>query len=423
VDHFAYRRGELHCEDVSVADIAAEVGTPLFVYSRATVLHHYRVLAEAYAAVEPLICYSVKANPNVGVLRLLVEAGAGFDVASGGELHRALTAGGRPERIVFAGVGKTDAEMEQALQAGILMFDVESEPELEALAAVAERVGTEARVALRVNPDVEPHTHTYITTGKRGTKFGLDLDAAGRLVRDWPAGGRVRLVGVHMHIGSQITEVAPYVEALTKVGAFVEEAAAAGHCIDYINLGGGFGIFYRDHEAPPAEAFAEALVPILRRIGRRPIMEPGRFIVGNAGVLLSRVTFVKQAGPRRFVIVDAGMNDLIRPTLYGAYHKVWPVRAEAGPPDEGVAAPDTEVVDVVGPICESGDFFAKDRPLPPVSRGDLLSVFSAGAYGMAMASNYNARPRAAEVLVEGATWRLIRRRETYDDLLAPERDL
>ena len=471
MDHFAYRNGELYCEDVPVARIASEVGTPLYVYSRATVLHHYEALSQAFAAVDPLICYSVKANPNLAILTLLAQAGAGFDVVSGGELFRVLKAGGRPDEIVFAGVGKTDAEMEQALQAGILMFDVESEPELDALADCARRLETCARVALRVNPDVDPHTHTYIATGKRGTKFGIDLETAFRLASEWPAGDRVRLAGVHMHIGSQITEVAPYVEALTKVAKFVEHVAAAGHEIEYLNLGGGFGIFYREHEAPPAAAFAERLVPMLRRLGRKVVMEPGRFIVGNAGILLTRVTFVKTAGPTRFVIVDAGMNDLIRPTLYQAYHKIWPVRASSGPPDiaenspqrtqrtqrtqtrAGIQNPEFEEsrmaavrildssnssnssnsfpsassassavnCDVVGPICESGDFFAKDRPLPPVARGDLLSIFSAGAYGMSMASNYNARCRAAEVLVEGATWRLIRRRESYSDLIAPER--
>jgi diaminopimelate decarboxylase len=439
MDHFAYRHGELCCEDVPVARIAAEVGTPLYVYSRATILHHYRALAEAFEEVDPLICYSVKANGNLSILRLLAEAGAGFDVVSGGELHRALKAGADADRIVFAGVGKTDVEMEAALDAGIRLFDVESEAELEALAAVAERLGVVAPVALRVNPDVDPHTHTYITTGKRGTKFGLDFETAFRLVCEWPAERAARLTGLHMHIGSQITEVEPYVEALKRVGAFIGEAEAAGHAIEHLNLGGGFGIFYRDHAAPPAAAFAQALLPLLRALqspkGRRGhsrpalrrqvILEPGRFIVGNAGILLTRVTFIKPAGDRRFVIVDAGMNDLIRPTLYQAYHKVWPVRAESGPPDEAEGtdgtAPAPFVADVVGPICESGDFFAKDRALPPVERGDLLSIFSAGAYGMSMASNYNARPRAAEVLVEGASWRLIRRRETYDDLLGPER--
>lgn len=435
MDHFAYRNGELHCEAVPVARIAAEVGTPVFIYSRATILHHYRALIEAFAEVDPLICYSVKANGNLAILQLLAAAGAGFDVVSGGELHRALAAGGRPERIVFAGVGKTDTEMEQAIAAGILLFDVESEAELAALASVASRLGSTARVALRVNPDVDPRTHTYITTGKRGTKFGIDLETAGRLVRNWPVGRQAHLAGLHMHIGSQITAVQPYVDALFRVAAVAEAARAAGHHLEYLNLGGGFGIFYRDHEALPAQAFARELVPLIRRIGLKTLMEPGRFIVGNAGILLTRVTFVKEAGPRRFVIVDAAMNDLLRPTLYQAYHKVWPVRAGGPPPDEGtdgvrrldVGGADTlaepEMVDVVGPICESGDFLAQDRLLPPVSRGDLLAIFSAGAYGMSMASNYNARPRAAEVLVEGDAFRLVRRRETYADLLAPEQDL
>ena len=423
MDHFSYREGELYCEEVPAAAVAAEVGTPLILYSSATLLHHYRVLVDAFAAVEPIICYSVKANSNLAILRLLAEAGAGFDVVSGGELYRVMLAGGRPGRVVFAGVGKTDAEMEQALRAGILLFDVESEPELEALAAVARRLETAAPVALRLNPDIDPHTHTYITTGKRGTKFGIDLDTAGRLLDRWPDPGRLRLVGFHVHIGSQVTEVTPYVEALEQMGTFAGEALKRGYPLEYLNLGGGFGIFYRDHEAPSAETFAAELVPRLSRLPYRPILEPGRFIVGNAGVMLTRVSFVKEAGPRRFVIVDAGMNDLIRPALYGGYHKIWPVRAEGGPPDEGVHPPGTAPVDVVGPICESGDFFAKDRPLPPVARGDLLAVFSAGAYVMSMASNFNSRPRAAEVLVEGNRWRLVRRRETYEDLVKPELEL
>ena len=437
MDHFAYRGGVLFCEDVPVDRIADELGTPLYVYSRATLLHHYRQLAEAFAPLDPLVCYSVKTNGNINVCRLLAGAGCGFDVVSGGEIHRALAAGGDPAKIVYAGVGKTDAEIRQAIDAGIALFNVESEAELANLDAIARAMGRAVRGALRVNPDVDPHTHSYIATGKKETKFGIDIGrAADVFLRNSPSpSGRgqgeglppgLRLCGVHIHIGSQITETEPYVQAVRKVLALVAQLRAAGLVIDWLDLGGGFGINYDGDHALPAAAFAAALVPLLKTTGLRIAIEPGRYIAGNAGLLLATVQYVKTGGAKTFVIVDAGMNDLIRPMLYGATHFIWPTRPAAGfvPPANRTEAgklPGLVKVDIVGPLCESGDFLAQDRPLPAARRGQRLAVFSAGAYGFAMASNYNSRPRAAEVLVEGATFRVIRRRETYDDLIAPER--
>jgi len=419
MDFFAYRDGELHCEEVPLSAVAQAVDTPCYVYSARTIVDHYQKLQKAFAELEPLICYSVKANSNLAVLRLLAGLAAGFDVISGGELFRALAAGADPGRVVFAGPGKTRGEIRQALEAGVLMLNLESAMELEAAVEVAQGLGTRAPVSLRLNPDVDPATHTYITTGTRGTKFGFDLEAARQVLpRLRQYEDAVELVGLHMHIGSQITEVTPYVRALERVLAFRQLCQEAGFAVPYVDIGGGFGINYRWGEARLATEFAQALVPMLREAGCRLVMEPGRFIVGNAGVLLVRVLYVKQAGPVRYLIADGAMNDLIRPTLYGAYHRIWPLRSDGGPREED---PDLVPTDVVGPVCESGDFFAKGRPLPVVRPGEVLVIFSAGAYGMSMSSNYNSRPRAAEVLVEGDQYRLCRRRETYEDLLAPER--
>jgi len=408
---------------VSVSAIAAEYGTPVYVYSARTILEHYRRLAEAFAPADPLICFSVKSCGNLAVLKLLAGAGSGFDVVSGGELFRALKAGADPAKIVFAGVAKGDAEIAEALRAGIAFFNVESRAELENISRLAAETGVIARVALRVNPDVDPKTHKYITTGKAENKFGIDLETASSIARTVGDLGSVSLEGVHMHIGSQITLVEPYVEALRKVVDFVAAHRSDAAPLTHVNIGGGFGIFYKEHEARTPAEFAEELVPILASAGARLIMEPGRFIVGNAGIMLTTVRYVKQSGPKRFVLIDAGMNDLVRPTLYDAFHEIWPARADVPPPSR--SEPDAEYTgleeaDVVGPVCESGDFLAKDRPMPQLGRGDVLAVFSAGAYGFTMSSNYNARPRAAEVLVEGDSFRLVRRRETYEDLVAPE---
>ena len=422
MDFFAYREGELYCEEVPLSAVAEAVGTPCYVYSSRTITEHYRRLQEAFAALDPLICYSVKANSNLSVLRLLAALGSGFDVISGGELFRTQAVGADPAKTVFAGPGKTPAEVRLALEADILMLNLESLPELETVAEVARSAGRRARVSLRLNPDVDPATHTYITTGRRGTKFGLDLEVArralGRLKAQEEA---VELVGLHMHIGSQITEVAPYVAALGRVLEFRRLCREAGFEVPYVDMGGGFGINYRWGEARLAAEFARALVPMLREAGCRLVMEPGRFIVGNAGVLLVRVLYLKQAGPVRYLITDGAMNDLIRPALYGAYHRIWPLRSHTDPREEG-GDPALTPADVVGPVCENADFLAKGRPLPEVPPGEVLVVFSAGAYGMSMSSNYNSRPRAAEVLVTGDRYRLCRRRETYQDLIAPEQE-
>jgi diaminopimelate decarboxylase len=417
-DAFRYQRGSLMCEGYEAAELAREVGTPCYVYSRCAIESAFRALAEAFASANPLICYSVKANANLAVLRLLRDLGAGFDIASGGELFRVQRAGAPADKVVFAGVGKAEGEIRQALQAGILMFNVESEPELAAIARAADALGVEARVALRLNPDIDPKTHRHITTGKEGTKFGIDFATARKLVARMPEWPAVRLVGYHAHIGSQVTDPRPHAASLGKLIGFARECNPPNGSIEYINIGGGFGIDYVPGQAPPPSAFAGLLLPLLEAAGRpfKLLMEPGRCIVGNSGILLTRVLYVKRdSAGRRFVVCDAGMNDLIRPALYDAHHRVWPVRSHRPFENDGLAP-----ADVVGPICESDDFLAKERPLPEVAEGDLLAVFSAGAYGFSMSSNYNARPRACEVLVEGSQYRVIRRRETHEDLIRQE---
>jgi diaminopimelate decarboxylase len=426
MDYFHYQNGGLFCEEVPIKDLAERFGTPLWVYSKRTILHHYHQLTTAFAELSPLICYSVKANSNLGVLRVMAEAGSGFDVVSAGELVRVLKAGGAADKVVFAGVGKTDEEIRFAIEQGVMLFDVESEAELERIAAIARELGRVAPVALRANPDVDPKTHRYISTGKKESKFGLDLERAGRIARDALNMPGVRMIGLHMHIGSQITQTDSHAAAVAKAVRFIGELRAMGHPIDWFNFGGGFGIHYRKQEAPPAAEFARVIVPEVRTTGCRLALEPGRFIVGNAGILVSRVIYTKVSGDKRFLIQDAAMNDLVRPTLYEAFHRIWPVEPTGvpAPPDDFEAGiPRTDAWDVVGPVCESGDFLAKDRCLPAMNRGDLLATFSAGAYGMVMSSNYNTRPRAAEVLVDGGTYRCVRRRETLDDLLGPELDV
>jgi diaminopimelate decarboxylase len=427
MDHFAYRNRILHCEDVAVAGLAETYGTPLYVYSQKTLLHHLTALQRAFAVVQPLICYSIKTNPNLSLCRLMGEHGSGFDVTSGGELYRALKAGGTGERIVFAGAGKADAEMHAGLESNVLLFNVESEAELVALADVASSMGRVARVALRVNPALPPKTHVKTDTSVKGTKFGLDIDSVLEFAARFVDHPHVQVAGLHMHLGSPIITTQPYREGAEKGVQLIAQLRRQGHRIEYINMGGGFGIHYRKQEAPPAEAFAEVIVPAVKATGCKLILEPGRFIVGNAGILVSRVIFTKESGGRHFVIQDGAMNDLIRPTLYDSFHRIWPVAPPAGfpapPEDYEAAIPGAVRQDVVGPICESGDFLAKDRLLPPVERGDLLATFSAGAYGMAMSSNYNGRPRAAEVLVDGTNHRLIRRRETYEDMVRPELEI
>jgi diaminopimelate decarboxylase len=424
MDYFHYQDRVLRCEETPIPALAQTYGTPLYVYSRRTLLHHLTQLQRAFAEVEPLICYSVKTNGNLHLCRLMAEHGAGFDVTSGGELYRALQAGGTGPRIVFAGVGKTDEEFRLALQNNVGLFNVESEAELYALADVARAMNRPANVALRVNPALPPKTHVKTDTSVKGTKFGLDIETILDVARSVVSEPYIRVIGLHMHLGSPIITTQPYREGVEKGLVLIDQLRKQGHPISVLNMGGGFGIHYRKQEAPPADAFAEVIVPAVKQSGCKLVLEPGRFIVGNAGILVSRVIYTKESGGRHFVIQDAAMNDLIRPTLYESFHRIWPVTPSAGlpapPEDYETEIPGTRKYDVVGPVCESGDFLAKDRRLPEMKRGDLLATFSAGAYGMAMASNYNSRPRAAEVLVDGKAHRLIRRRETYEDLVRPE---
>ena len=426
MDHFAYRDRVLNCEDVPVPELAEQYGTPLYVYSQATLLHHLTAVQTAFAEAKPIIAYSVKSNGNLSICKLMAVHGSGFDVTSGGELYRALRAGSTGAKIVFAGVGKTDAEMRYGLENNVFLFNVESEEELFALGEVARSMGRTAPVALRVNPDLPPKTHAKTDTSVKGVKFGLDIDSVREVSAKAVGHPGLAIVGVHMHLGSPILKTDPYRDGARKGLQLIQDFRAQGHRIQFLNMGGGFGIHYRRQEALPAAAFAEAILPAWRESGCQLVLEPGRFIVGNAGVLVSRVLFNKDTGGKHYVIQDAAMNDLIRPTLYESFHRIWPVRPPAGvperPEDYEAEIPGTTPQDVVGPVCESGDFLARGRNLPPLTRGDLLAVFSAGAYGMAMASNYNSRLRAAEVLVTGRTHRLIRRRETFRDLVACEED-
>ena len=425
MDHFHYRDGHLYCEDLPVADLADRFGTPLYVYSQAAFVGQLKAIQTAFAEVEPLVCYAIKANSNLSILRVMAEHGSGFDVVSGGELRRVEIAGGSPGRSVFAGVGKTDEEIAAGLKAGVLMFNVESEAELAAIARVADSVGIKAPVALRVNPDVDPKTHRYTSTGKKESKFGMDIDRSLALAGRSKGLASVEMIGVHMHIGSGLLTTDPYTSATGKAVDIIARLRAMGHPISWFNMGGGFGIGYRGDEAPPVADFAKAVIPSIKATGCRLAMEPGRVIAGNSGILVSRVLYTKQSGDKRFLIQDAAMNDLIRPALYESFHRIWPVDVPPGlpapPEDYEGAIEGTEPWDVVGPVCESGDFLAKDRALPPLDRGALLATFSAGAYGMVMASNYNTRPRAAEVLVDGPKAILARRRETLDDLIEQER--
>ncbi len=410
--HFSYKEGELYCEEVPLKNIAGEVGTPCYVYSYATLVRHYQAMEEAFSSFPHLICFAVKANSNLAVLRALVRQGSGMDIVSGGELFRALRAGADPRKVVFAGVGKTPQEMEYALRVGILMFNVESEQELDVLQEVACRLDTKAPVALRVNPDVDPKTHPYISTGLKKSKFGISIKEAVKEYEKAMSLPCIEVRGVHCHIGSQITQVTPFVDALKRVILLVDELRERGVNISYVDMGGGLGIQYKDEDPPPPSELARAVEPLLRDKDLTLILEPGRVIAGNAGILLTKVLYLKKGEIKNFVVVDAAMNDLARPSLYGAYHAIWPVKEK---PPGGLVA------DVVGPICESGDFLAQDRELPPLERGELLAVMSAGAYGFTMASNYNSRPRAAEVMVKGEEFWVVRERETYEDLVRGER--
>jgi diaminopimelate decarboxylase len=426
MDYFEYRNGALHCEDVSVADIAAEAGTPVYIYSSATLLHHYHRIAEAFADLKPTICFAVKSLANLQVLKLLAGAGCGFDVVSGGELARVQAAGGDCSKVVYAGVGKTDREINEAIAAGIALFNVESEAEFENLSRLAGEAGATVRAALRVNPDIDPKTHRYTSTGKKETKFGVDIERAERFFEQYGHDEHARLDAIHLHIGSPIYSAAPYIEAITKALALIDAVRGKGFEVTTLDIGGGFAADYEEDRSPLAADYAAEIVPLLKDTGLDIVLEPGRQISCTAGVLLSQVQYIKQGGDRQFVIVDAAMTDLIRPSLYEAEHFVYPAQladgADAPQRRLDYAPAKGETVDIVGGVCETGDFLAKDRVLPAMQRGDLLAVFGAGAYGFVMSSQYNSRPRAAEVLVEGDAWRIIRRRETYDDLFAAERD-
>lgn len=417
---FHYQSGELFCESVPVAELAAEFGTPLWVYSQDSILKEFTALKNAFSEAEPTICYSIKANSNLSILKLLNDAGSSFDIVSGGELARVHQAGADTTRVCFAGVGKTDREIRAALEANILMFNVESEPELDAISAVAAEMGVVAPVALRLNPDIDAKTHAKTTTGKKGNKFGIDLERGGELADKILADANLELRGIHMHLGSPIYTTDPYDAAAKKAVQMIADLRARGHETNWINLGGGFGLDYTPGQTPPIKDFADVIVPKVLAADCKLALEPGRSIVGNAGALIGEVVYVKREGGKRFVIQDAAMNDLVRPAMYDSYHGIWPVKSDSVPDNLANASEDLEPADVVGPVCESGDCFAKDRRLPDLNRGDLISVFSAGAYGTVMSSNYNTRPRGAEVLVNGDSYRLIRRRETVEDLLAAE---
>ncbi|MGO9984446.1 MAG: diaminopimelate decarboxylase [Rhodomicrobium sp.] len=413
--YFDYRNGILHAEDVPLDAIARAIGTPFYCYSTATIERHYRVFTEAFASCDTLVCYSIKANSNLSVIRTLGRLGSGADVVSEGEIHRALAAGIPAEKIVFSGVGKTRAEMAFALDAGIFGFNVESEAELRALSEVAAARGATARVAFRINPDVDAKTHAKIATGKSEHKFGIgwrEAPALYALARTLPG---LSVEGVHMHIGSQITSIEPFKNAFELLASLVEELRRDGHTISFVNLGGGLGIPYRwDQDDPPLpKDYAEVAAEVARRLGTKLLFEPGRVIMGNAGILVTQVIYVKSGAGKLFVIADAGMNDLVRPTLYDAYHDIWPVR-------EALRQGKTARADVVGPVCETGDFIARDRAIPEVSSGDLLAVMTSGAYGAVQASAYNSRRLVPEVLVNGAAYAVVRPRPSYEDMLKAE---
>ncbi len=428
MDLFAYKDGRLFCEDVPVARIADQLGTPVYIYSANTLLNHYRRFAEAFSQLQPTVCFAVKSLLNLHVLKLMARAGAGFDVTSGGELMRCLRAGADPAKIAYAGVGKTDQEIREALDAGIGLFNVESEAEFENISRLAGEMNKPTRAALRVNPDVyDPKTHTYTITGKKETKFGVDIERAERFFQTYGGDQNVTLDAIHLHIGSPIYSAEPYVAAIEKAKQLAEKIRAQGHAVRLLDIGGGYAADYEQGASPSAEVYAEQIVPLLKDTGFEIVIEPGRQISCNAGILVTETQYIKQGGDRNFVIVDAAMTDLIRPALYDGFHFIYPTQLPEGtePPvrQKDFAARDALRVDVVGGVCESSDFLGKDRMLPPVERGDLLAVFSAGAYGFVMASNYNSRPRCPEVLVDGETFRTIRRRETYEDLLVPEREI
>ena len=407
---FVYSSGSLHCEGVPLDQIARDVGTPAYVYSEAAMRRQLQLFSDAFQQVPHVICYAVKANSNLSVIGRLAKWGAGFEIVSGGELFRVIRAGGSSKKVVFDGPGKTVEEIRDAFEADILFFNVESAAEADLIVETARQTGRRARISLRTNPDVDPGTHPYISTGMREHKFGIALDEARELYRKLKGRPEIEIVGVTCHIGSQITQLGPYREAIQSLREFVMKLREDGIQLQYLDVGGGLGIAYNGEEAPSILHYAELVIRATKELGLTLVLEPGRVLVGNAGVLLTRVNFIKDQGDKRFVIVDAGMNDLMRPTLYGSHHQVWSVTETSA----------TQVADIVGPICESSDFIAKSRNLPAFQPGDLAAVMSAGAYGFSLSSNYNSRPRVAEVMVSGSNFEVIRRRDTYEDLIRQE---
>ncbi len=410
-EYFVYKNGELYCENVSLKNLAEKYKTPVYVYSKKAILDKINQYKEAFSSYDTLICYAVKANPNLSILKIMSDNDIGCDIVSGGELYKAKKAGIPSNKIVYAGVGKTDFEIEYAIRENILSFNVESEMELDVINQIAKKLGKKARVSIRVNPDVNPKTHPYISTGMRKSKFGIDIDKALDVYQKASKLTNIEIVGIHCHIGSQIMEIEPYIEAIEKTAKLISKLKEKGINLEYFDIGGGLGIKYKPEDNPPSpKEFADAILPIVKGTNLKLIIEPGRSMVGEAGVLLTQVIFLKDKGDKHFVIVDTGMNDLVRPAMYNAYHHILPV----------VEKERKIIADIVGPICETGDFLALDREIDDVQRGDYLAVMSAGAYGSSMSSNYNLRPRAMEVLVDEDKVYVIRERETYDYLTIPE---
>ena len=426
MDAFEYRNKTLFCENVRIDDIISEVGTPAYIYSKNAILARYNELKTAFQDVDTLICFSVKSNSNLSICKILAEVGSGFDVVSGGELFRAIKADGDPSKIVFAGVGKMDREIKFALENDIFMFNVESVAELEHINKLAGEAGKIPKVALRINPDIDPKTHAKTTTGKKENKFGIDFTQAEKIIRQSARYSSVDLCGLHVHLGSPIYTADPYARALKKILVLVQKCRNAGLDIEYLNIGGGYCISYTGEKVIQPRDYARKILPLVKEMQCNLIMEPGRFIVGNSGTLISQVIYTKETvHGKKFVICDAAMNDLIRPALYDAFHRIWPVNTnikmpEVENPGKSTIKRGMELVDIVGPVCETSDTFAINRALPGIQEGDLLAIFSAGAYGFTMSSTYNSRPRPCEVLVDGDKYHIIRKRETYEDLVRGE---
>ncbi len=412
MNHFQYKGDELYAEEVAIKDIVAAVGSPVYVYSQATLERHFRAFDAAFAAVPHTICYSVKANSTMAVLKNFIKLGGGVDIVSGGELFRALKAGADPNKVVYSGVGKRDDEIEFALNSGILMFNVESEQELTRINEIAVRLGKKAGIAIRVNPDVDPQTHPYITTGLKNAKFGITIERAIEEYKRAKDMAGIEIVGIDCHIGSQLTKVAPFVDSIKKLKEVIKSLAGMGIALKYFDIGGGLGIQYNDEEPPLPADYGKAIVDETKELGLHLLFEPGRNLVGNAGILVAKCLYTKERDDKNFIIIDAGMNDLARPALYGSFHGVKPVVKD----QDGMV-----VADIVGPICESGDFLVKEREVPMFRQGDLIAFMSAGAYGFAMSSSYNSRPRVAEVMVKGGRFEVVRQRETVEELIKGEK--